>query len=399
MRAHESSRGLSSESESKRLTASRTVGGEVANDHILQSISIEFANALVEGSNVGALAEPEGINPSASCAFGGPDNDGDNSVFWYFLPRLCGADCTVTIDTDGSGFDTILTILDVNRNEVACNDDDPNNGAGDFSSRIEDFPLTINTPYFVRITGYDGAEGDYSFTFDGPVTGPPDDDFGTALRVVETISTYPGSNRGATGPTGTEVSASCVGGNDGDNSVWRLYDALDNNSLTIDLSGSDFDTVLMLTDVDRQELACDDDGGEGNTSRIENYPIVAGTRYFIRVTGYDGAEGIIRYGLDFDMTTAGEAEGLPTAALALEKAYPNPFTDATTLAYVLTQSSSVRLTVYDVLGREVAVLVDGARTAGSHEVRFHAAGLPSGLYVARLQSGREVQTVRLTLAR
>ena len=59
----------------------------------------------------------------------------------------------------------------------------------------------------------------------------------------------------------------------------------------------------------------------------------------------------------------------------------------------------MRLAVYDVLGREVAVLVDGQLEAGAHVASFEAGSLASGVYVYRLVVGSEVQTGRITLAR
>ncbi len=80
-------------------------------------------------------------------------------------------------------------------------------------------------------------------------------------------------------------------------------------------------------------------------------------------------------------------------------AYPNPFWQATTLRYALEAPADVRLAVYDVLGREVAVLAEGAADAGAHEATFDARGLAAGVYLWRLEAGAMMQTGRLTLAR
>ena len=64
----------------------------------------------------------------------------------------------------------------------------------------------------------------------------------------------------------------------------------------------------------------------------------------------------------------------------LEAPHPNPFNPATTIRYGLAEEGPVRLTVYDVLGRRVAVLLDGVQTPGKHTVRFEASHLSSGLY-------------------
>ena len=83
-----------------------------------------------------------------------------------------------------------------------------------------------------------------------------------------------------------------------------------------------------------------------------------------------------------------ESEELPTEVV-LWGNYPNPFNPETTIRYALPQAGEVRLVVYDLLGHEVAILVDQSKPAGNHTVRFGADNLPSGLYVYRLQAGGE----------
>ncbi len=92
-------------------------------------------------------------------------------------------------------------------------------------------------------------------------------------------------------------------------------------------------------------------------------------------------------------TPAGE---LPKR-VTLWQNYPNPFNPVTTIRFDLAEAGPVRLTVYDLAGRAVRTLADGFRTAGVHEVRFDARGLPSGIYLYRLEAPGFVQTRRLTL--
>jgi hypothetical protein len=87
---------------------------------------------------------------------------------------------------------------------------------------------------------------------------------------------------------------------------------------------------------------------------------------------------------------------LPTK-FGLEQNYPNPFNPTTVLSYRLPVTSNVTLKVYDILGKEVATLVDETKSAGSYEVKFDASNLSSGIYFYKLQSGRYTETKKLVL--
>lgn len=89
-------------------------------------------------------------------------------------------------------------------------------------------------------------------------------------------------------------------------------------------------------------------------------------------------------------------ESLPTHT-ALMQNFPNPFNPSTVIRYMLDAERPTQLTVYDVLGREVAVLVDSVMPAGVHQVTFDATRLASGMYIYRLQAGNVVMTRKLTL--
>ena len=88
--------------------------------------------------------------------------------------------------------------------------------------------------------------------------------------------------------------------------------------------------------------------------------------------------------------------GLPDA-FYLSQNYPNPFNPSTKIDYVVSSGEKVSLKVYDLLGREVATLVDEYKQAGNYTVTFNAENLTSGVYIYRLVSGENNAMNRMLL--
>ncbi len=90
-------------------------------------------------------------------------------------------------------------------------------------------------------------------------------------------------------------------------------------------------------------------------------------------------------------------------ATELQVGYPNPFSGSTTIPFLLSEPGAVRLSVYDMLGRRVALLVDDDRAAGLHSAVWTVGGHGSGVYLTRLdvatESGQVVEHGRVTLRR
>jgi hypothetical protein len=82
---------------------------------------------------------------------------------------------------------------------------------------------------------------------------------------------------------------------------------------------------------------------------------------------------------------------------ALSQNYPNPFNPSTKINFSLPKSGMVDLRVYDVLGREVAVLVNGMTQAGTNSVDFNASELSSGVYFYTLRAGDFTNTKKMLL--
>ena len=87
-----------------------------------------------------------------------------------------------------------------------------------------------------------------------------------------------------------------------------------------------------------------------------------------------------------EVTGVAEEVLLAPTRFSLAQNFPNPFNPGTTITYELPRASEVRLSVYDILGREVSVLVNGRVDAGSHRARFDGSGLASGVYMYRLEA-------------
>ncbi len=87
------------------------------------------------------------------------------------------------------------------------------------------------------------------------------------------------------------------------------------------------------------------------------------------------------------------------AGFVLEQSYPNPFNPKTVIGFSVPAATDVRLSVFDLLGREVAVLVNGKISPGRHQAEFDATALPSGVYFYRLRAGSFVETKKAVLIR
>lgn len=103
--------------------------------------------------------------------------------------------------------------------------------------------------------------------------------------------------------------------------------------------------------------------------------------------------------IQFTLTDVEVKENFIPTEIKLYPNYPNPFNPSTKINYHTTQSGFVSLKVYDVLGNEVATIVDETKPAGNYEVTFDAHGLSSGVYFYKLQTQNFVKTRKMILLR
>ncbi len=114
-----------------------------------------------------------------------------------------------------------------------------------------------------------------------------------------------------------------------------------------------------------------------------------------------GGEQNVYYGhISFPLTGVnGQNPGQSPASFSLSQNYPNPFNPSTMIQFALPHASFVKLTVFNLLGEQVATIVSDRFEAGTHTVRWDASGLPSGVYFFQLHADEFTQTKRLVVLR
>ncbi len=135
--------------------------------------------------------------------------------------------------------------------------------------------------------------------------------------------------------------------------------------------------------------------GNGTTTEAQSYSFID-----------RAASGVVQYRLkqidfdgQFEYSNVIEVDAGMPKHFALEQNYPNPFNPTTLISYQLPVASTVSLKVYDVLGREVATLVNEQQEVGAYSVTFNANALSSGIYFYRLQAGNFVATKKMMLVK
>jgi photosystem II stability/assembly factor-like uncharacterized protein len=134
--------------------------------------------------------------------------------------------------------------------------------------------------------------------------------------------------------------------------------------------------------------------GAGTSTEQHNYTYVdknvnAGN-YTYRLKQID-FDGHFQYSDEVNVSATGPA------TFNLAQNYPNPFNPTTNISFSIPKSGNVKLAVYNTIGQEVAVLVNGAVTAGQHEVTFNAASLSSGTYFYKLQTSNSIMVKKMML--
>lgn len=144
--------------------------------------------------------------------------------------------------------------------------------------------------------------------------------------------------------------------------------------------GQDFETLGFVA-------------GKGSTTELSNYSFTVtenkvGTYYYrLKQIDFDGS---VNYSKEIEVI-------VQPSEFALSQNYPNPFNPSTTINYQLAQKAKVELRVYDMIGKEIASLVNEVQDAGYYKVQLDANNLASGVYFYRIKAGKFTETKRMIL--
>jgi hypothetical protein len=207
-----------------------------------------------------------------------------------------------------------------------------------------------------------------------------------------------------TGGTGRPVTGSYVEGDGVDNTTANSYATFYANNVN-GVAGA-FGVVIpnaLANGIRRIEQRSFANGGIRTAATDADGTWPSGV---VTVNPFGGTNPLFLSGTDVALTTGvASATELPSS-FGLSQNYPNPFNPTTRIQYTIGVASGqsavagrVTLAVYDVMGRQIALLVDETQGPGSYEVQFDAKGLASGMYIYRLVAGSFVQTRGMLLVK
>ena len=257
----------------------QTCSGGPSNNCFSSPIVIGSSSYSNSQTTLGATLETNEPRPCGSIG----------STVWYrYTP---GASGTITIDTYGSSFDTVLAVYVGSSlsglSNLACNDDDA--GA---QSRVQ-FSGSAGTTYQIQVGGFNSATGSLSIRLQAappPCGGGPSNNCFSSAYAVSSPSSTSGSNSGATMEAGEPSPCGALGA-----SVWYSFTPSVTAAYTADTvnGGTSFDTVVAVYTGSSvgslTNIGCNDDFGGAQSS--VTWSGVAGTTYRIQVGGYNGATG------------------------------------------------------------------------------------------------------------
>jgi hypothetical protein len=298
-----------------------------------------------------------------------------------------------------------------------------------------DIRLTNNTAYswnpsiavsgsVVNVVWYDTRDGNYEIYYkrstDAGVS------WGTDIRLTNNIAYSYGPSISF---SGSVVHVVWYDDRDGNNEIyykrstdggesWGEDTRLTNNSASsynpsVTVSGSVVQIVWRDNRDENSEIYYKRSTDEGvswgadtrltNNSAYSDYPSITVSGSVVHVVWFDNRDGIYNYEIYYKRDSTGNLVGIKNisseipSSYSLEQNYPNPFNSITNVKFQISNSGSVKIIVFDLLGKEVATLVNEQLAPGTYTVDFDATNLPSGVYFYRLTTNDFTATKKLIL--
>jgi hypothetical protein len=161
---------------------------------------------------------------------------------------------------------------------------------------------------------------------------------------------------------------------------------------------STFD-ILTSTDGSNFTTASAGRVSSGTSLNLETFSITSRTAKYVRIVGHGNSTNLWNSYTEVRIQTSSSLARMASPEIVFSKealaSYPNPFNRSSTISWYLEKEGQVQLSVYDLMGRQVAVLVNGQVAAGNHRTEFDAHHLAAGTYLLRLVHNGKVLTKKL----
>ena len=153
---------------------------------------------------------------------------------------------------------------------------------------------------------------------------------------------------------------------------------------------------MTSTDATTWSTAASGRVSSGTSANLETFTFTARTAKYVRIVGHGNSvnawNSYTEVKIQTSSTVAARMIEESLASKETLSSFPNPFNKTNTITYYLEKEGQVQLSVYDIMGKKVAVLVNGHVTAGSHRTSFNAQQLASGVYWIKLMYNGKIIT-------
>jgi hypothetical protein len=160
-------------------------------------------------------------------------------------------------------------------------------------------------------------------------------------------------------------------------------------------------TFDILTSTDGASFTTASAGrvSSGTSLNLETFSITSRTAKYVRIVGHGNSANLWNSYTEVRIQTSSSLARMASPEIVFSKetlaSYPNPFRQANTIVFTLEQSGHAYLSVYDLTGKEVAILVNGNLSAGAHRATFEPDRLPAGIYLLKLVHNGKILTKKL----